>query len=316
MADKPNLANLDATEWLTLYSNDYYRLMGGSLTPDTPVGASSATLALDPRSKILPDMSASLAGGGGQSPTATVSAGGKLLHYEGRFEKTPEGDTVTNTVSGKAGPVAAYFSKIKQSGDPELRKTVAGANLNIGPVGAHFSRTDQSGSRETGFGGKLNIGPVQLSALRNLLSRDAVDPRLASDFLNRRHDTQTDIFRASGSVPLGPGRLSCNVGRQFVEEWGPQRVGQEARPTGKRHVTNYGLGWKSDEGKVGPGILNVQGNLTDPRGGLRQSTAGASYSINRPFGLPASVVADISSVNPLDPERRQYEAWLRLKRPF
>ena len=319
MADKPNLANLDATEWLTLYSDDYLKLMGGSLIPDTPGGASAVTLAVKPRSEVLPDMSASLASGSGQSPTATVFLGGKLFNYEGRFEDMSQkqgGPAVTNTVSGKAGPVAAHYSEMEQSGDPELRKTVAGANLNIGPVGAHFSRTDQSGSRETGFGANLNIGPVQLSALRNLLSRDAVDPRLASDFLNRRHDTQTDIFRASGSVPLGPGRLSGNVGRQFVEEWGPQRVGQEARPTGKRHVTNYGLGWKSDEGKVGPGILNVRGDLTDPRGGKSQSTAGASYSINRPFGLPASVVADISSVNPLDPERRQYEAWLRLKRQF
>jgi hypothetical protein len=122
--------------------------------------------------------------------------------------------------------------------------------------------------------------------------------------------------RVRGSLPLGPGRLYGNVNRQFVKEQGPQRVGQDTRPTGKRHVTNYGLGWKSDEDKVGPGIFNVQGNLTDPRGGKSQSTAGASYYINRPFGLPASVGADISSVNPLDHKRRQYEAWLRLKTPW
>lgn len=276
MADK-DLADMPVTRYLTLHSNDYYRLMGGSLIPDTPGGPSSATLALDPRSKVLPGANISLASGGGQSPTATVSAGGKLLEFQSRLEKTPGGDTVTNTVSGKAGPVDAYFSKIKQSGDPGLRKTVAGANLNI--------------------------GPMRFSAQRDRSKQGAVD-------------TRTDTFRASGSVPLGPGRLSGNVGRQFVEEWGPQRVGQDTRPTGKRHVTNYGLGWKSDEGKVGPGILNVRGDLTDPRGGKTQSTAGASYSINRPFRLPASVVADISFVNPLDPERRQYEAWLRLKRPF
>ena len=286
MADK-DLADMPVTHYLTIHSNAYYRLLAGSFIPDTPGGASSATIALDPRSKALPGANISLASGGGQSPTATVSAGGKLLNYQGRFEKTPGGGTVTNTVSGKAGPVGAHFSKIKQSG-----------------------------SRETGFGANLNIGPVQLSALRNLLSRDAVDPRLASDFLNPRHDTQTDTFGARGSLPLGPGRLSGNVNRQFVEEQGPQHISQESRPTGKRHVTNYGLGWKSDEGKVGPGIFNVQGNLTDPRGGKPQSTAGASYYINRPFGLPASVGADISSVNPLDHERRQFEAWLRLKKPF
>ena len=319
MADKPNLANLDATEWLTLYSDDYLKLMGGSLTPDTPGGASAVTLAVKPRNKALPGANISLASGGGQSPTATVFLGGKLFNYEGRFEGMSQkqgGPAVTNTVSGKAGPVAAHYSEMEQPGNQGLRKTVAGANLNIGPVGAHFSRTDQRDSRETGFGANLNIGPVQLSALRNLLSRDAVDPRLASDFLNRRHDTQTDIFRASGSLPVGPGTLSGDISRQFVKEQGPQRVGQDTRPTGKHHVTKYGLGWKSDEGKVGPGILNVRGDLTDPRGGKSQSTAGASYSINRPFGLPASVVADISSVNPLDPKRRRYEAWLRLTRPF
>ena len=255
MADKPNLANLDATEWLTLYSDDYLKLMGGSLIPDTPGGPSSATLALDPRSKVLPGANISLASGGGQSPTATVSAGGKLLNYEGRLEKTPGGDTVTNTVSGKAGPGDAYFSKIKQSGDPGLRKTVAGANLNI--------------------------GPMRFSAQRDRSKQGAVD-------------TRTDTVGASGSVPLGPGKLYGNVKRQFVEEKGPW-------PTAKRpNVTNYGFGWK---GPVGPGTLRAEANLMDVRNVGREPSAKAEYIHRNPLGWGGELSATGRYVNPLDPNR-------------
>jgi hypothetical protein len=186
MADKPNLANLDATEWLTLYSdNRYYRLMGGSLIPDTPGGASAATLALDPKHKALPDMSASLTGGGGQSPTATVFLGGKLLNYEGRFEDMSQkqgGPAVTNTVSGKAGPFSAHYSEMEQPGNQGLWKTVAGANLNI--------------------------GPMRFSAQRDRSKQGAVD-------------TRTDTVGARGSVPFMDGTLSGNVKRQFVEDQDP-----------------------------------------------------------------------------------------------
>jgi hypothetical protein len=248
MPDKPNLANLDATEWLTLYSdNRYYRLMGGSLIPDTPGGASAATLALDPRSKVLPGANISLASGGGQSPTATVSAGGKLLEFQSRLEKTPGGDTVTNTVSGKAGPGDAYFSKIKQSGDPGLRKTVAGANLNV--------------------------GPMRFSAQRDRSKQGDVD-------------TRTDTVGASGSLPLGPGRLSGNVNRQFVEDQDP--------------VTNYGFNWK---GPVGPGTLHAEGNLMDVRNVGREPSAKAEYIYKNPLGLGGELSATGSYVDPLDPDR-------------
>jgi hypothetical protein len=143
MPDKPNLTKLDATEWLTLYSDDYLKLMGGSLTPDTPGGASAVTLAVKPRSEVLPDMSASLASGSGQSPTATVFLGGKLFNYEGRFEGMSQkqgGAAVTNTVSGKAGRFGAHYSEMEQPGNQGLRKTVAGANLNIGPAEFYAQR--------------------------------------------------------------------------------------------------------------------------------------------------------------------------------
>ena len=112
MADKPNLTKLDATEWLTLYSDDFLKLMGGSLIPDTPGGASAATLALDPKHKALPDMSASLTGGGGQSPTATVFLGGKLLNYEGRFEDMSQKQVPSVlSIPKPASPVTRAFGK-------------------------------------------------------------------------------------------------------------------------------------------------------------------------------------------------------------
>ena len=77
MADK-DLADMPVTHYMTIHSNAYYRLLAGSFIPDTPGGASSATIALDPRSKALPGANISLASGGGQSPTATVFLGGRL----------------------------------------------------------------------------------------------------------------------------------------------------------------------------------------------------------------------------------------------
>ena len=199
MPDKPNLANLSVRRYLTIYSNPFLKVVGKSLTPTTPGGPSSASIAAEPRSEVLPGAELSLAGGGGQSPTATVSLGGKLLKFQSLLKKTPGGDTVTNTVSG-------------------------------------------------------NIGPVQLSAQRNRSKQGDVD-------------TRTDTFRASGSVPLGPGTLSGNVNRQFVEDQDP--------------VTNYQAGW---EGRVGPGTLHAEGNLRHVRNKGIEPSVGGSYIIPNRFG--------------------------------
>ena len=137
-----------------------------------------------------------------------------------------------------------------------------------------------------------NIGPVELYAQRDRLNQDPrIDTVGASASLpfvdgtlfgnvNRQFVAEQDPVTNYGlgwKGKVGPGKLFGNVNRQFVAEQDP--------------VTNYGVGWK---GKVGPGKLYVHGNVTDPRGGKSQYNAGASYYINRLFGLPGRVGAYIS----------------------
>ena len=261
MADK-DLANMSVRRYLTIYSNPFLKVVGKSLTPTTPGGPSSASIAVEPINNALPGAELLIADG--QSPTATVSLGGKLLKFQSLLKKTPGGGTVTNTVSGKAGPVDAYFSKIEPSGDPGLRKTVAGANLNIGPMRFSAQR------------GRSKQGDV---------------------------DTRTKIVGASGSVPFMDGTLSGNVKRQFVEDqdpvtnygfnWkGPAGPGTLCAEANLMDVRNVGREPSAEAEYIYKNPLGLGGNLSatgsyvNPLDPNRESAAEAMlrYTLGRQRG--------------------------------
>jgi hypothetical protein len=146
------------------------------------------------------------------------------------------------------------------------------------------------------------VGPVQLYGQRNQSSQDVVDPRDARFFQNTRFDQQTDTFGARGSLPVGQGMLSGDISRQLGAGRFPQHISQEARPTGQfPNVTRYSAGY---EGRVGPGNLALQGNLTDVRGVGMEPSIGGSYTIPNPLGLGGQFRATGSYGNPLDPNRK------------
>jgi hypothetical protein len=150
-------------------------------------------------------------------------------------------------------------------------------------------------------------------ANRNRVSRDVVDPRFAQNFQNTRFDNQTDNVGLNLRLPVGSGALTGGVGREFQTQRGPQQLRQETRPTAQSpNVTTYGAGY---EGKVGPGRLGLQGNLTDVRNvGTNKSIEG-SYNVEDPFGLGGNLSATGSYKNPIG-GKSATEAMLRYRLKF
>jgi hypothetical protein len=173
-----------------------------------------------------------------------------------------------------------------QDGDA-LTNTASG---EVGPVSAFYSNTSQPDNRgfeQTKYGGGLNLGPVQLYGQRNQLSQDAGPVQ------------KTDAFGARG--PLGRGILSADISRQ-------RGAGQFP------NVTRYSAGY---EGRVGPGNLALQGNLTDVRGVGMEPSVGGSYTVPNPLGLGGQFRATGSYVNPLDPNQKTAaEAMMRYNLKF
>jgi hypothetical protein len=272
-----SLSELTTSEYLLLNSDKY------KLTADSAVDASGRPLRgglnLSPKDDYLPSARLQVDAGPDKRPSATLSLGTKLLNFQSRFQDVPPqqgGDALTNTVSGKAGPFGAFYSETSQTGNPNFE--------------------------QTGYGGSLAVGPVQLYGQRNQSSQDVVDPSYAPYFQNTRSDQQTDTFGARGSLPVGQGMLSGDISRQLGAGRFPQRISQEARPTGQfPNVTRYSAGY---EGRVGPGNLALQGNLTDVRGVGMEPSIGGSYTIPNPLGLGGQFRATGSYGNPLDPNRK------------
>ena len=292
MPEDRSLSDLTASEYL-LWNSDKYKL-----TADTASDSSGtdlrAGLKLSPQPKYdyLPSARFEVDAGPYERPSATLSVGAKLLNFESRLEDGDSqqgGYALTNTVSGKLGPASASYSETSQPG-----------NLDF---------------EQTKYGGSLAVGPVQLYGQRNQSSQDVVDPSYAPYFQNTRFDQQTDTFGARGSLPVGQGMLSGDISRQLGAGRFPQHISQEARPTGQfPNVTRYSAGY---EGRVGPGNLALQGNLTDVRGVGMEPSVGGSYTVPNPLGLGGQFRATGSYVNPLDPNQKTAaEAMMRYKLNF
>ena len=291
-ATKPriDLSAMRVSEYL-LFTSDNYRLRS-DIAADPYKSTASGGLTLAPRdtSRYFPSARISAEGGAGQRPSATLSVGNQLLDYERRLEDVSSGKggpVTTDTVSAKAGPLSARYSK---RGQP-----------------------NNQGLKQTNYSGSLNMGPVQLSAQRNLSSQDVVDPLYARFYRNTGQDTQTDTVGASGSFPLFGGMVSGGVNRQFVKNKGPQGFWQESRPMSKNpNVTDYRLGWK---GRVGPGSLDLGGNFRNIRGVGTQPSFRGSYTLPNPLWRGGELLATGEYKNPIGAESAA-EGMLRYKLKF
>jgi len=288
MADqgKPDLTKLSAAEYLLFTSRAYE----GRGRLEAGLSNVEGAAALVPKDPNLPEVAVQASREIGQPDRASLSVGSDLLRYSRRFEDgdmDAGGPRTTDTVEGGAGPLKGYYQQSTQPGNQD--------------------------SRTTAYGGQLNLGPVNLYANRNRSSQDVVDPRFAQYFQNTRFDNQTDNVGLNLRLPMGSGALTGGVGREFRTQYQPQHLRQETRPTAQSpNVTTYSAGY---EGKVGPGRLGLQGNLTDVRNvGTNKSVEG-SYNVEDPLGLGGNLSATGSYKNPIG-GKSATEAMLRYRLKF
>ena len=288
MADqgKPDLTELSAAEYLLFTSRAYE----GHGRLEASLSNVEGAAALVPKDPNLPEVAVQASRKLGQPDRASLSVGSDLLRYSRAFE-----------------------DKDRDAGGPRTMDTVEGG---VGPLKGYYQQSTQPGNRDsrtTAYGGQLNLGPVNLYANRNRSSQDVVDPRFAQYFQNTRFDNQTDNVGLNLRLPVGSGALTGGVGREFRTQRGPQQLRQETRPTAQSpNVTTYSAGY---EGKVGPGRLGLQGNLTDVRNvGTNKSVEG-SYNVEDPFGLGGNLSATGSYRNPIG-GKSATEAMLRYRLKF
>lgn len=241
-------------------------------------GGVEAGAALVPRNQSLPEVAVAGSLDPNGRKEASLSVGSDALRYSRQYEDGGDG-----------------------SGGPRTVDTFEGG---MGPVRGFYQQSSQPGNQATAFGGQLKMGPLSLYANRNRSRQNGVDPRT---------DNKTDQIGANLRVPVGSGTLTGGVGRQYQTNQLPQNINQASRPTAQSpNVTNYNLMY---EGKVGPGQLNVGGNLTDVRGvGMEPSVRG-SYDYLNPFGLGGNFSATGSLVKPIAGNTAA-EAMLRYKLKF
>jgi len=210
----------------------------------------------------------------------SLSIGNKLFNLSRKYEDSLLGSTTTDTGEVDFGPVKGYYQQSSQPGNQDLQNKSYGVNA--------------------GF------GPVKLFADRKMSSQEGVSEENAPYYDNTRFDSKTDTL--GGSVDLGP--LNLNLAREFGTSRSPKSMFEETRPMDRSpNITRFGGGY---EGKVGPGILGVGGNLIDVRGVGTESSLGGSYNVRDPLGFGGELSARGSYNNPIGGESAA-EAFIRYK---
>lgn len=288
MAEKkaPDLTKVTAAEFL-LFSSDSYQGRGQYKAGFGNVEGAAALVPKDPN---LPEVAIKASRGLNQPDRASLSVGSDLLRYSRKFEGVDTdagGPRTTDTFEGGVGPLRGFYQQSTQPGNQD--------------------------SRTTAYGGQLNLGPVNVSANRNLSSQDVVDPRFAQYYTNTRFDNQTDNVGLNLRLPVGNGAVTGGVGRRFQTQYRPQGMFDETRPTAQSpNVTTYNAGY---EGKVGPGTLGLQANLIDVRNVGTEKSIQGSYNVEDPFGLGGNLSATGSYNNPIG-GKSAAEAMLRYRLKF
>jgi len=165
-----------------------------------------------------------------------------------------EDSSVTGTAS-VGNKLLRYSKSVKKGAGPvEVMDTL---EANLGP--AHLYRKWGSGSSEMGAHGAIPVGPGSLTPFWKREQFESGSPRTS--------------FGARGQHPVGSGMLSGGVERVARStDHGPG-------------VTSYRLGY---DGKVGPGILGVQGSMADIGEVGRQTDLSGTYNWPDIFGLGGS----------------------------
>ena len=277
----PDIRKVTAAEYLLSLSENYkaaVRATGGEET-------SGLNVALVPRTKDLPEVSAY----GQLSPEGVrrggLSVGNENLRYSGRVEESPD-----------TGPVFIH--------DYET---------GIGPFKGFFRRNEGPNFSGTKYGGSVGLGPVTVYGEQGRSSQDVIPPEYREHFVNPEVSQNTRTFGATGSLPVGQGRLSGGVSRQFLKTEVPQPLGVENRPVFQNpNVTNYRVGY---QGRVGPGDLNLFGNLTNIRNVGTEKSLEGNYNVQNPFGLGGRLTAQGSYRNPYG-DKSAAEGMLRYRLPL
>lgn len=288
--DKKNdLTDMTAAEYLLSLSDIYDFSARGSRT-NGGVGVGAALVPVNPE---LPEVSVSSS----LDPDfkkASLSVGSDALRYSRQFEDGGDGSggpTITDTFKGGRGPVGVFYQQYSQPDSQDLRGKSYGANVGLSSLGF----------------------PVELYAKTDTSSQNVIEPEYSQYFKDPRYSSTTDVLGASGSFPVGSGKLSGGINRQFQSSLFPQEVNQASRPTAQSPtVTNYSLGYG---GKVGSGQLNVGGNLRDVRGVGMEPSVRASYNYPNPFGFGGNFNATGSYNNPIG-DKSAAEALMRYKLKF
>jgi len=276
-----DITKLTAAEYLFLLSDNYKAEVSATVGEKT----SGLGVALVPRTKDLPEFSAY----GQLSPKGVrrggLSVGNENLRYSGGVEESPD-----------TGPVFIHNYE-----------------TGIGPFQGFVRRNEGPNFSGIEYGGSVGLGPVTVYGEQGRSSQDVIPPEHRKHFVNRKVDQNTRTFGMRGSLPLGRGRLSGGVSRQFLETKVPQPLGVENRPVFQSpNVTNYRVGY---QGRVGPGDLSLTGNLQNIRNVGTEKSLKGSYNVPNPFGLGGRLTAQGSYRNPYGRESAA-EGVLRYRLPL
>lgn len=275
---KPTLADMSAAEYLMFLGRNYTaqaRVAGDPESASLDVGA-----AFVPMDSSNLEFSARGSAGVDRPNIGSVSVGNDMFNLSRRLQdaKASQGGMTTTDTGGLnlGDLIRMYYQQSSQPGNRDLKKK--------------------------SFGADVDFGPVKLYANRNTSSQEGVSEENAPYYGNTRFDNEKDNVGFNFRLPVGSeedgGAFTGGVGRTYETQKGPQQLRQDTRPMAQSpNITRFGGGY---EGKVGPGILGVGGNLTNVRGVGTESSLGGSYNVNDPFGFGGKLSATGSYNNPID----------------
>jgi len=280
---KPSLADPSVTtaEYLMFLNRDYTaqaRVAGDPESASLDVGA-----AFVPMDSSNLEFSARGSAGVDRPNIGSVSVGNDMFNLSRRLEDAKVargGMTTTDTGGLNLGDlIRMYYQQSSQPGNRDLKKE--------------------------SFGADVDFGPVKLYANRNTSSQEGVSEENAPYYGNTRFDNEKDNVGFNFRLPVGSeedgGAFTGGVGRTYETQKGPQQLRQETRPMDRPpNITRFRGGY---EGKLGTGILSVDGNLIDVRGIGTESSLGGSYTVNDLFGFGGKLSAEGFYKNPMGGKR-------------
>jgi hypothetical protein len=244
------------------------------------------------------------------NPDPTVKARGSLVPEQSSLpiisaevRKTPDGGATTVSISPRDVPVS--YSREWYMGDgPSTKDILQG---RVGPFGAYFSELRGDGERDLvgkTYGASARMGPVTLYGEQSRASWEDRDPRTgqrlrdmdyAKYLENTRINEQNRKIGVATKGSFGKGVAGLDVARTYRDILLPNRRGQPRSTVSAPNVTSLGARW---QGPLGPGRLNLTGDMDFIRDRGTSSNFGANYTIENPLGLGGMFKAQAGWQNP------------------